>query len=277
MVLLTLLLLCAALPQVLCSLRGSLPSSAAPAWPQAYAGLAPAAAGQQLGRRMFTPWLPHTHVQGRGLQALPTPPVTNCTEWPDYCGDLLQCQTPPTTEQLISWLYQVAEPGKPNLKTWCGHYEFATSVIEQCLVKRDLALSGKIAYEVQKATGTDEIDASYCFMVGHCDPDGPSVPNNASLADGVKLCDARFGPDGWTTFFGQGKVTSALFLFPELINQTCGMLSREIATDYGKLACAMGNWHCDVIYCRENYCNDPHYSARYKRYLDPSVTPSCPA
>ena len=34
-------------------------------------------------------------------------------------------------------------------------------------------------------------------------------------------------------------------------NQTCGFLNREIAVDYGKLACAMGNWHCDVVYCQE--------------------------
>lgn len=32
---------------------------------------------------------------------------------------------------------------------------------------------------------------------------------------------------------------------------------------FGQLACAMGNFHCDVLYCRETHCKKPINKQRY--------------
>lgn len=263
MAFLKLLLLCVALPQVQSTLlRGEQVRRHQPV----AKALLPAHRGLALATV--------AHGDGRALQA--TPPVTNCTERPAYCGAPLHCEVPPTEDEMLGWVIQFAQPEQPNLKSWCGQYAFASGVVEQCLKNRDLALAGKLTFEAQKATNTDELDASYCFIAGHCDPDGPAVANNATVEDGVKLCDAKFGPAGWTTAFGAGGLFVKMNTSAQLVSHTCGFLSRDLAMDFGKLACAMGNWHCDVIYCRESYCNNPYYAGRYKRYLDPSVTPSCP-
>ena len=62
----------------------------------------------------------------------------------------------------------------------------------------------------------DELDASYCFMAGHCDPDGPVVANNATVEDGIALCDAKFGRKTWTTF-GAAHLIIAYTIFPQAL------------------------------------------------------------
>lgn len=222
------------------------------------------------------------HVDNSGA---PKSGLPNCVKEPQYCGSPLFCeQGLPQASDVVQWFYQLAHNGQANVKTWCMTRAFSDSIVKECLWKRDLLTNGRRSLEEQAANHIDEIDASYCFIAGYCKKDDQGqwavpVANNATLQDGVELCDAKFGRARWTDEFGIKDVIWSLWLatvFHGGIDKTCGFLDRDTPMMFAKLGCAMGNFHCDMVYCRTSYCENNYYLSRYGSYGDPNAKLQCP-
>jgi len=46
-----------------------------------------------------------------------------------------------------------------------------------------------------------------------------------------------------------------------------GFLNKNQTTPYSISACALGNFHCDVMYCKETYCKQEYYIKKYSHHL----------
>lgn len=201
----------------------------------------------------------------------------DCAALPQYCGSPLHCDVADLEEEKQSWKEVIAKE-KPNLKFWC-HLEgqpFAGSLIQQCLVNKDLKKSAIGVYEEQARQNALEADASYCFIAGHCSSE--RVANNASIEDGVRMCDAKYGRDEWTTKFGQKNMMMISWVKNKDLEQATGFHASGPAHMFAKLACAMGNYHCDNVYCHEHYCHNEYYQKRYGCYAhqEPQRGQICP-
>merc|ERR1719510_1460443 len=75
------------------------------------------------------------------------------------------------------------------------------------------------------------------------------VTEHTTREEADEMCNKRYGNEAWTNF-GH----SMLGLPPS------GGASED---RWRFAACAMGNYHCDVFYCRVNYCQDPKYIAAF--------------
>merc|ERR1712183_376742 len=100
------------------------------------------------------------------------------------------------------------------------------------------------------------MDASYCFMEGHCA--NTKVTLSTTLEEATHMCDKRYGRKAWTSVSFTNKISS-----PTMVNQSSGFRDYNLTRTYALMACAMGNYHCDVIYCRETYCKNTTYSEKY--------------
>lgn len=185
-----------------------------------------------------------------------------CKEKPQECGDPLHCEIPVTPQEKASWYDHYAVNGHANIRSWCGAKHFTESIVEWCLVKKDLTTAGHVAFQEQMDQHALDADGSYCFLVGHCDND--KVTNATTLEDAEAMCTERYG-DAWTKI-GQKDMHPLKWVVSGAMNLKSGFHDRKIAEKYAMLACAMGNFHCDVVYCRENYCNKPFYQEKYAKY-----------
>jgi len=91
----------------------------------------------------------------------------NCGEYPGVCKEPFNCQKPMTDEEKEKFMWQVATPeGKPNMRSWClaGGSTYWSSTVQECLVNKDLKEAAKVQFDIQKARGADEEDASYSVV-----------------------------------------------------------------------------------------------------------------
>jgi len=111
----------------------------------------------------------------------------------------------------------------------------------QCL-KGDPVKGAHMTYEIQGDDKIRTIDASYCFAAGHCN--NTKVNNGTKLNQAEEMCDAIYGHEAWVGFG-----------FAHILGAKATDVGRT--NKWAQLACAMGNWHCDVMYCQEMYCHNP--------------------
>lgn len=208
-----------------------------------------------------------------GLHGFSTEEPINCEAMPQYCGEPLHCEKAVTEEEKEAWKTHLAVGGQPNLRSWCNVKGFSEGVVNECLVKKDLSAAGKMTYKEQAKNNALEADGSYCFLVGHCDND--LVTNETTLEEAAQMCDDKFGHAGWTEF-GMNNMHVIQWLISGQVSTTTGFHTREAANSFAKLACAMGNYHCDVVYCRENYCNNKYFKDKYGTYSIEDPPPPIP-
>ena len=161
----------------------------------------------------------------------------------------------------------VATDGHTNLQSWCLMSGFRKGIVDSCIIQRELSKAGRLSFEEQGQSGVLEADGSYCFSAGHCLE--TRVTNATTIADAERLCDEKYGRAVWSTLTIQDVLATELSaaVRGQLSLQT-GIQNHEAAVRFAQVACAMGNFHCDVIYCRENYCNKEHFRSRYQ-HLEP--------
>lgn len=190
-----------------------------------------------------------------------------CDEMWQYCTEPLNCDTDgPTAMEQMSWAFKLSTPDNhANLKSWCWDASFASSVVEQCLIKKDLTASAHATYRKQVDEGLGEIDGSYCFLAGHCLTKG--VTNATTVGEAEGMCTRKFGSESEWANFGMKDLNLGFWMQTGALDREEGILDKTVAMAYVKLACAMGNYHCDVVYCQETFCKDPYYTAKYGRYL----------
>jgi len=206
-------------------------------------------------------------AQGQ-LPGLPGAEPFNCSKHPKMCQEPFNCQTFSQAEVLLAMTTGLARYGKANLRSWCIAPDYE-DYIHTCIVKKDLVTAGEIQYNwtINKRDGIDELDGSYCFIEGHCS--NTAVTNETTLEESYAMCDDRYGHDAWTKF-GRTDLVLPYVLAqrnPKSASHTNGFHNPTLVKGFLMAACAMGNYHCDVMYCKATYCKKPHYIERYSHLL----------
>mmetsp|Transcript_137028 Transcript_137028/g.382055 ORF Transcript_137028/g.382055 Transcript_137028/m.382055 type:complete len:269 (-) Transcript_137028:246-1052(-) len=211
---------------------------------------------------------PENLVSTSLMDMLPAPGSFDCSSNPMLCKPPFSCNSI-DAQDVRRWHDEgAAGSGTPNYRLWCAlpHYaEYAA----QCIAG-ELDVAGRGQYQ-RTASGkygaeTQELDASYCFIDGHCANE--AVTGNTTVEEAVQLCDARFGRAAWATW-GSGATPAEDRLGYELPQNPANGYDNQAQTRPSVLAaCAMGNYHCDVRYCRESYCKDAYYQQKYGHFLE---------
>lgn len=186
----------------------------------------------------------------------------DCKAHPVYCDPKLNCQNQPP-DQLKSLVKRIATAdGHANLPSWCPNYPKYEESMKMCLLNGDLKSYAQRTFAYALEYGSDKADASYCYLAGLWND--TSVTETTSLGEMEQICDARYG-DAW-------KKLSLQDLAKAPIDEDTGFKTRRGAEIYAMVACAGGNYHCDVMYCRETYCKKDFYSKQFGHlaFEDPS-------
>mmetsp|Transcript_86151 Transcript_86151/g.252082 ORF Transcript_86151/g.252082 Transcript_86151/m.252082 type:complete len:238 (-) Transcript_86151:73-786(-) len=187
-------------------------------------------------------------ASGSGLVAsrLSQKPV-DCEQFPSVCHDgLFDChlQRPGTVSQITA-----PTNGHANLNAMCKMKYLKGYA--QC-IQGDPLGAAETTYAVQAGHGNAvrKMDAQFCFSAGHCN--NTAVTVNTTLEEMEGMCDQIYGHDVWT------KVGFTI-MFTAMTKTTApGRFN-----PWSQMACAMGAWNCDIIYCREKICNDPMWRSQY--------------
>mmetsp|Transcript_1170 Transcript_1170/g.1299 ORF Transcript_1170/g.1299 Transcript_1170/m.1299 type:complete len:275 (-) Transcript_1170:1-825(-) len=193
---------------------------------------------------------------------------SDCAAHPAMCLPPFNCHQTSHTA-LTQWSQEGwGKGGQPNWSIWCldSRYEPYAS---KCAAG-DLDGAGLVQYQLTTAghygEHIAELDASSCFMDGHCA--NTAVTNSTTAAEAIQMCDDRFGREVWTSY---GKENSRPedkigFALEEIPSYSDGFTHPEQTRPFILAACAMGNYHCDIRYC-QNYCQDEYYVRKYA-YLE---------
>eukprot|EP00438_Fugacium_kawagutii_P020274 Skav227631 [mRNA] locus=scaffold3692:45399:48201:+ [translate_table: standard] len=137
-------------------------------------------------------------------------------------------------------------------------------------------------FQAQQKLKLTSADAIYCFVAGHCN--NTEVTETTTQVEASAICDKLYGQRwtkvGWNDFMGvlaRALELSTTHHVPKdrwEWNVTgwnsLVKLARheaEISVTWRDLeamtACAMGNFQCDLAYCKTNYCNSPKYISKF--------------
>lgn len=189
----------------------------------------------------------------------------NCTRHPTLCKDPINCHQPRNkADKEFNKLFPATADGHSNLKTWCFAKQYESNLVQECLVNRDLKKSAQQVFRDTVAHGIGELDGSYCFIEGHCT--NTAVNYNTSVQEAESMCDQRFGHDGWAKF-SYVEFYATKKALKSTMDPRTGFHHPVLTKNFLRLACAMGNYHCDVIYCRDTYCKLPYYINKYSHLL----------
>jgi len=189
---------------------------------------------------------------------------SDCAAHPAMCLPPFNCHQTSRTA-LTQWSQEGwGKGGRPNWSTWCldARYEPYAS---KCAAG-DLDGAGLVQYQLTTAgkfgEHTAEMDASYCFMDGHCT--NTAVTNSTTLAEAIQMCDDRFGREAWTSYGKENSLPEHEigFALEDLATLSNGFTDPKQTRPFILAACAMGNYHCDVRYC-QHYCKSEHYARKY--------------
>jgi len=189
----------------------------------------------------------------------PLAPPANCSAEPWRCGAPLHCDAnPPKLSDFQQWMWKVAPDGRANVRFWCSTEDHSSDLVKECIVNHDLKKSAQVTYDVQVADDLGEVDGSYCFIEGYCND--KTVTYNTTLEEMEQICNERY-PD-WTSV-GLKDLQVSTWSALGLMDGTRGIRSADVSHFYAKLACAMGNYHCDAIYCQQEYCGKSEFRLRF--------------
>jgi len=197
------------------------------------------------------------------LQKLQKQGAFDCKAHPGLCQPPFDCHLV-TPEEVQLWLqHGAAQQGLPNYKLWCAlpHYEEYAS---KCAAG-DLAAAGQLQFRLTSSghfgAHTKELDGSACFIEGHCA--NKEVTNKTTVQEAVGMCDKRFGRQDWASWGSTTVPYHDQLGYSVPADASKGYHSRLQTRPTVLAACAMGNYHCDVMYCRETYCKDEYYVKKY--------------
>lgn len=193
-----------------------------------------------------------------------------CSYSPTVCKQPFNCMMPAnySEQQRLGKTVMISADGRTNPRAWCGRPRFWKSILEECIVQKDLLKSAKTRFNQSMndmgGAWFSRREAAYCFAEGHCTNE--AVALDISNQEVRKQCDKRFGHEAWTVGMS-GKAIHELDNEP-LSEET--ELDKHKAEMMTKAACALGHYHCDVIYCRETYCKKKEYKEKFG-HLQPAT------
>eukprot|EP00931_Biecheleriopsis_adriatica_P070603 TRINITY_DN44374_c0_g1_i1.p1 TRINITY_DN44374_c0_g1~~TRINITY_DN44374_c0_g1_i1.p1 ORF type:complete len:347 (+),score=95.87 TRINITY_DN44374_c0_g1_i1:39-1043(+) len=213
--------------------------------------------------------------QGKLNQVQPSDGPVDCGKYPMFCSPKVNCsQSPLTAAERKSYETRLATAdGKANQRSWCLAYPMYATSVQKCIVEGDARGYAKEMFESQKKLKLVEADAIYCFVAGHCN--NTEVTDKTTMEQAEAVCDKLYGHErwthiGWNDFMGV--LARALELgtthkvpkewnvtgWPSLVK-----LAHHEAEISAMTACAMGNFQCDVAYCKANYCENPSFRQKF--------------
>eukprot|EP00747_Dinoflagellata_sp_TGD_P162691 gnl/TRDRNA2_/TRDRNA2_180564_c0_seq1.p1 gnl/TRDRNA2_/TRDRNA2_180564_c0~~gnl/TRDRNA2_/TRDRNA2_180564_c0_seq1.p1 ORF type:complete len:297 (+),score=49.43 gnl/TRDRNA2_/TRDRNA2_180564_c0_seq1:84-974(+) len=225
----------------------------------------------------------HSRSQQQSLFEAQPSPGFECTKYPMLCKAPFNCHRLTFLDKANMMFKMTTSSGHPNPQVWClgPALKFYHSVVERCLVHHDLQESAR----VQQAEAIDTVDASYCFLEGHCA--NTDVTELSSIKEAELACDRKYGHQQWTSvsigdfawaaWHTAWHATEVAIPLAQHIDRDddklAGMAAApEVSHAMGRLACAMGNFHCDVHYCKATYCRDPKYFEMFSHmFPDPET------
>jgi len=196
----------------------------------------------------------------------------NCSRHPMFCHPEVNCADAPiTTDERAAWDMKLAtEDGHANLRSWCMVYPKYTTPLQKCVLERDPKGYSQEAFAAQKKANLVMADAVYCFVAGHCN--NTAVTASTTMLEAEAICDAKYGHDRWTNVGFREFVGVLNRAQRTMAAQTQNLLehrsswadlvhlARHESDISAMTACAMGNYHCDVVYCQDHYCHDESYA-----------------
>jgi hypothetical protein len=211
----------------------------------------------------------------RPAEGLPTlAGAPNCKEYPVLCSEKLRCDKDTPKEDITPRIATV--DGHANPRAWCYKWTWhhLNSIVEECLSHRDITASAQDLFQKHKRIGQAELMGSYCFYEKHCSNSKVTIDTTVEQAE--KMCDARYGHSKWASFGVQNWGMQRWWRLSGKMNNTDGFHSRIPTQSLAKMFCAMGNYHCNVMYCKETYCKDPEYIQKYGHLLKEEPLPGDP-
>jgi len=181
----------------------------------------------------------------------------SCSEVPWMCAEPFDCLN--STGKLEPWkemLHQLAKPSGVNYQAWCYAGSVFYQQARQCATQ-DLHGYAQTMLQFSQQFHTEEFDASYCFLTGYCQND--RVTLNTTILEAEDICDELFPePQGWRSV--------GLEKFPDLppTKHAWNNADFDDAKQFMLFSCAMGNFHCDINYCHETYCQMESYAAKFQ-------------
>uniref|UniRef100_A0A7S2ACV4 Uncharacterized protein n=1 Tax=Alexandrium andersonii TaxID=327968 RepID=A0A7S2ACV4_9DINO len=205
-----------------------------------------------------------------GAPGLPSMEELWCASFPSFCKEPFNCQNY-TDYMALAWLEQgLAPDGKPNYFNWCSQSD-SSAWMSKCAAG-DLLGSAKTRYFLVNngmyGGLKQELDGSACFLEGHCT--NTAVTENTTAEETAAMCDKQYGHEAWTRFgSSHAPPENAIGFGMEngFADYRNGYLSHAQSRPFALASCAMGSFHCDVVYCRENYCKDEYYIKKYGHFL----------
>eukprot|EP00416_Gambierdiscus_australes_P043146 CAMPEP_0171096740 /NCGR_PEP_ID=MMETSP0766_2-20121228/45768_1 /TAXON_ID=439317 /ORGANISM="Gambierdiscus australes, Strain CAWD 149" /LENGTH=260 /DNA_ID=CAMNT_0011555791 /DNA_START=57 /DNA_END=839 /DNA_ORIENTATION=+ len=206
----------------------------------------------------------HGHAQAQSSIAAEVSSLFDCGAHPSLCKPPFSCDKV-TSEDFQFWAgHSPTAAGKPNYQMWCAfpnHAEYAS----KCQAG-DLDGASKVHFEGAARRHTSEMDASMCFIDGHCV--NTAVSNTTTVEEAIRMCDERLGRETWANWGGRGTPVQHRLGYAALTDVSKGFDHREQTLPYLIASCAMGNYHCDVHACQSTYCKDQHYIQKYGHFLE---------
>uniref|UniRef100_A0A7S2IJ08 Uncharacterized protein n=1 Tax=Alexandrium andersonii TaxID=327968 RepID=A0A7S2IJ08_9DINO len=178
------------------------------------------------------------------------PAGVHCADVPDACKPPFNCNMHTASSMYSSITYST--DGHANYNSWCHtpYLEYALKCQRRAFPEATVALTRTRELHPELV----EMDGQYCFAAGHCE--NSHVSEETTLEQMEDMCDDIFGHGVWTS---KGLL--------DLFRAKAGKKRKE--NEYAQLACAMGNFHCDVLYCKEKFCEVEHWRKKYGHLAAP--------
>lgn len=197
----------------------------------------------------------------------------DCAQYSMFCDKKLKCaEEPLTAGEKEAMDSQIAQAGKANLRSWCRAYPMYSTSVQKCIVEGSPDGYAEEMFRSQQKLKLTGADAIYCFVAGHCN--NTEVNETTTIEEASAFCDKHYGERwtkiGWKDFMAvlaRALEMGTTHQIPKEWNVTgwnsLMKLAHHEADISAMTACAMGNFQCDVAYCKKNYCTSPKYRAKF--------------
>mmetsp|Transcript_96036 Transcript_96036/g.299063 ORF Transcript_96036/g.299063 Transcript_96036/m.299063 type:complete len:258 (-) Transcript_96036:88-861(-) len=182
------------------------------------------------------------------------PSGVHCEDVPGACLPPFNCNQH-TAVTMYAQITKTTD-GHANYNAWC-HTQYLDFALH-CQRRNFPEASVSLSRTRKRDPRLLEMDGQYCFAAGHCD--NTNITKDTTVEQTEKMCDQIFGHEVWAN-------KGLLDLFKAKAR------GKRRDNEYAQLACAMGNFQCDVLYCKETICGDAHWKGKYGHLASPDATP----
>lgn len=197
--------------------------------------------------------------------------TVDCEQYPMFCDPKVNCAGKPVSNaERHSLEKRLATPtGHANPRAWCLIYPLHAMSLQKCVLESNPLGYAEECYAQQEKLGLVDADAVYCFAAGMCN--NTEVTLDTTVQQSEAICDHDFGRNkwlniGWKDFndmMDRAKKLLANYGQMNLTDYELFTIAQREAKISAEVACAMGNYQCDVFYCKQKFCTNDHWRTKY--------------